>query len=118
MLLRIRTLNGDEDFVSMFSRACFDQMRKSATGLSACFNGTLAVASVLIPTASSHKRFSLCGFGWKAKPHSQALPFYSHAHRISSLVVHSLWTMNSRYPSGLAQYPKLAQASTATTVFI
>jgi|SRR5882724_10043060 hypothetical protein len=118
MLLRIRNLNGAEDFVTTFSRACFDQMRKSATGLSACFNRTLAVASVLISTASSHKRFSQCGFGWKAKQHSQALPFYSHAHQISSLFVHSLWTLHRQYSSWFSRYPQLAQASTATTVFI
>jgi hypothetical protein len=42
----------------------------------------------------------------------------SHAHQMSVLFVHSLWTDHRRYSSLLAQYPQLAQASTTATVFI
>ena len=75
MLLRIRNLNGDEIFVATFSRTGFVQMRKSATRLSACFNRTLAVASILISTASFGAMLLYCGFGWKPQPTCRRCPF-------------------------------------------
>jgi hypothetical protein len=54
----------------------------------------------------------------ESEPHLQVLPFYSHAHPIPWLFVHSLWTLHRQYPSWFSRYPQLPQASTATTVFI
>jgi hypothetical protein len=73
---------------------------------------------VLISTPSSHAPVSPCGFGWKEKPHSSPLSFFAHTHQISVPLVHSLWTSLRHYPSHLARYPKIPQASTTTTVFI
>lgn len=73
---------------------------------------------VLISTASSAVVFMRCGFGWKAKDLSFTLPFFSHSHQIHRLLLHSLCTMNRLYPSLLARYPKLPQASATATVFI
>jgi hypothetical protein len=40
---------------------------------------------------------------------------FAHAHQISVLVVHSLWSGEGLYPSLLARYPKLPQASATTS---
>jgi len=99
------------------------QSRVSATAenkgslIRPCLQGELMLQNA-ISTASSGKTLVRCGFGWKAKLRRFASSFFSHRHQICGLLLHSLCTMNRRYPSLFARYPKLPQASAATTVFI
>lgn len=107
----------EKRIVLAFSRVGLQHLRKTRSAYLGLFAGETKML-ILISTASSIESLGRCGFGWKAKPQSSDQSFFSHAHHICGLLLHSLCTMNRQHLWLLARYPKLPQATATTTIFI